>query len=377
MTHSTANEVLDPPAKILIIDDSPLNRCFVENAFKNISYEVISAINATQGQEKAKAESPELILMDVMMPGIDGFTATENLKADPQTKDIPVIFITALDAVRDKLKAFDAGAVDFVTKPFNHKELIARVHTNIVYRRSIAEKERLVKEAMEGKRSESIANIAAGISHNFNNMLGAASGNTMLIKMITKNTLDVVSQDAIDDILTNLTRMQNMVKQFLLLADRSNEVKGGIPEASSTDMHSMVEKVICDTEFKNDFASNVQNAVITGDKALVDESHIVEVFQLILTEVEALTDSQASCIISTQASPQENALLCTVRIEGLHIDPELRDAVFEPFSLPIVNVGTGLSFSVCKQLLELNKCSITAEFENEDNVTFVISLIKA
>ncbi len=100
---------LVPAAKILVIDDSHLNRCFVENAFTEPDYNVISACDATEGIEVAKAEQPELILMDVMMPLINGFTATEMLKADPEVRDIPVIFITALDAVRDKLRAFEVG----------------------------------------------------------------------------------------------------------------------------------------------------------------------------------------------------------------------------------------------------------------------------
>lgn len=370
MTDKIFENKLDPAAKILVVDDSHLNRCFVENAFTEPEYIVISACDATEGIEKAKEEMPELILMDVMMPEINGFTATEMLKADPETRDIPVIFITALDAVRDKLRAFEVGAVDFVTKPFNHKELIARVYTNIALRRSNAEREQMLVEALEGQRNKAIAKVAAGVSHNFNNMLTVSTGNMMLLKSMIASSFDDTSSAAFDDVTTSLKRMQSMVKQFLMLANHDNEVKGGIPAPESIDLNTVVDNAVLD-----EFKQAVENNVPTGTEVHIDHKHISEVLTLIMSEILAITDGQAKCSI-TVGDIDEQLLNCEVNVDGFTVNSEFHNSIFEPFSMPISNVGTGLSLAVAKHIVELNSCQITAEFPAENQVQFLLTLPK-
>jgi len=368
MTDKIFETKLDPAAKILVVDDSHLNRCFVENAFTEPEYIVISACDATEGIEKAREEQPELILMDVMMPEINGFSATEMLKEDPATKDIPVIFITALDAVRDKLRAFEVGAVDFVTKPFNHKELIARVYTNIALRRSNAEREQMLMEAMEGQRNKAIAKVAAGVSHNFNNMLTVSTGNMMLLKSMIQDSFDDTSSAAFDDVTVSLKRMQAMVKQFLMLANHDNEVKGGTPAPASTDLHSVVDSALLDKD-----KDNVRNRVPESTNVFVDSRHISEVLNLVLSEIFEITDGQASCEIVV-GEPDVDRIACEIKVDGLSVSPELHNSIFEPFAMPIANVGTGLSLAVAKHIVELNKCEISAEFPSDNQVTFTLSL---
>ena len=114
-----------PSAKVVLVDDSELNRDFIKMAFKQPNYEIHTASEGLEGIELINKVQPELILLDIMMPGLDGYDVAAVLKDDPKTTNIPIIFITALNDIQDKLKAFEAGAVDFVTKPFNHRELIA------------------------------------------------------------------------------------------------------------------------------------------------------------------------------------------------------------------------------------------------------------
>ena len=112
---------------ILIVDDDPLNRKLLDAQLSSDQYDTIIAADGYAAMEKAKSENPDLILLDVMMPGLDGYEVTERLKEDPETMDIPIILITALDETEDKIKGLECGADEFLNKPVNTAELLARV----------------------------------------------------------------------------------------------------------------------------------------------------------------------------------------------------------------------------------------------------------
>jgi diguanylate cyclase (GGDEF)-like protein/PAS domain S-box-containing protein len=122
------------PGTILIVDDNPINLGVVVDHLESRGFEVAVALGGEEAVERAAFLIPDLILLDVMMPGIDGFEACRRLKARPETADIPVIFMTALADVSDKVAAFAAGGVDYVSKPFQVEELLARVNTHLQLR---------------------------------------------------------------------------------------------------------------------------------------------------------------------------------------------------------------------------------------------------
>jgi DNA-binding NtrC family response regulator len=124
-------------ATVLIVDDELLNRDLLEQELLEAGYRTISAANGKQALELAAKSRPDLILLDAMMEGLDGFETCERLKSGESTRSIPVIFLTALSDTEIKLRAFRAGAVDYVTKPFQTEELLARVGTHISLRREI------------------------------------------------------------------------------------------------------------------------------------------------------------------------------------------------------------------------------------------------
>jgi len=372
-----------PPAKILVVDDSHLNRSFIVNAFMPPDYEVSTAVDAAEGIAAAKRVEPELILLDIMMPGMDGFEAAKILKSDPETKDIPIIFITALDAIQDKLKAFEAGAVDFVTKPFNHKELMARVKTHVELRRSVAQNQRMLTIAMEEKRNAAIARIAAGVSHNFNNMLGVSFGNIMFIESMIGRNLDPVAKEALTDVRKSLERMQSLVKQFLLLANRSSEVKGGKPAPAMLELKGVVDDAIRDLSFQKGNAANpievkCENRIPSGVQLYCDDAHLHEVVHLILNELVETTAGRASCLVEKCQTPEslpQSLRSFKIFVGGVILHKDIEESIFEPFALPIANVGAGLSFSVAKHLVELNGGFISAEFSaSKDSINFTISL---
>jgi len=118
-------------ARILVVDDNPLNLRLLVDMLASEHYLVSTATDGFQALAKIEAEKPDVILLDVMMPGLDGFETCRRIKADPATADIPVIMVTALSDVDDLVRGFEAGADDFVTKPFNGLELMARLHLQL------------------------------------------------------------------------------------------------------------------------------------------------------------------------------------------------------------------------------------------------------
>ena len=158
---------------ILIIDDNPVNLGVVVGHLETQGYEVLVALGGEEALVRAEYACPDLILLDVMMPQMDGFETCRRLKANPATADIPVIFMTALGDVRDKVAAFDAGGVDYVPKPFHFEELLARISTHLALRSA---RQRLpllgetgvlhdVAELLVGSRHEGLRVLRAAPDH--------------------------------------------------------------------------------------------------------------------------------------------------------------------------------------------------------------------
>ncbi|MHC9539578.1 MAG: response regulator [Vulcanimicrobiota bacterium] len=127
----------DKVPRILIVDDHPHNITLLKTYLKSTSYEIIEASDGPEALEKARTESPDLILLDVVLPGMDGYEVCTELKKDELTECIPILMMTALSDIKDKLKALDLGADDFLSKPFNQVELISRVRSLIRIKRLI------------------------------------------------------------------------------------------------------------------------------------------------------------------------------------------------------------------------------------------------
>jgi len=114
-------------AKILIVDDDLLSVKLLAAKLPRDQYETIVSYNGKDALEKVKEEAPDLILLDVMMPGMNGFEVTATLKANPDTRDIPIILVTALDRMENKMKGLKAGAEDFLNKPVRTAKLLERI----------------------------------------------------------------------------------------------------------------------------------------------------------------------------------------------------------------------------------------------------------
>ena len=151
-----------PSSRILIVDDTPANIQVLTATLKERGYQISVATNGRQALEVVARVRPDLILLDVMMPEMDGFETCRQLKASEQWRQIPVIFLTAKTDTADIVKGFELGAVDYVGKPFNAHELLARVHTHLTIDRLHRENERLLLNILPSPIAE---RLKAGDEH--------------------------------------------------------------------------------------------------------------------------------------------------------------------------------------------------------------------
>lgn len=122
---------MKPEPTILVVDDEPVNITLLATFLEDGGYRILSAQTAGAALELVKAEDPDLILLDVMMPGVDGYQLCEQIKADAAGAEIPIIFVSARHETEDKIRGLEAGGVDYITKPFQREELMARVKAHL------------------------------------------------------------------------------------------------------------------------------------------------------------------------------------------------------------------------------------------------------
>ena len=179
------------PPRILVVDDTPNNITLLEDMLTARGYQVATAKDGTEALARAATDPPELVLLDVMMPGLDGFEVCKRLRADAATRDIPVIFLTALDGTFDKVRAFSVGAVDYLTKPFRSEELLARVITHLALRqarRALEEQNARLRAEIEAhnRAKGTIEYLVEEIrsSHDFGEILGEAPALLQLLDQV-------------------------------------------------------------------------------------------------------------------------------------------------------------------------------------------------
>jgi formate hydrogenlyase transcriptional activator len=152
----------DTPSTVLVVDDDAASLSALFECLRRASYRVLVAQDGTSALERAEHGKPELILLDVMMPDLDGFETCRRLKSNPKTVDIPVLFLTALSDTSEKIRGFDAGAVDYLTKPFQWEEVLARVKTHLRLR--TAERELVeANRSLEARVAERTAELKSSL----------------------------------------------------------------------------------------------------------------------------------------------------------------------------------------------------------------------
>ncbi len=166
--------------QVLLVDDNPTNLQVLYQALEEQGYELLIALSGEEALEIASAALPSLILLDINMPGMDGFETCRRLKADEVTRDIVVIFLSARDAVEDKIEGLRLGAVDYVSKPFQFEEVVARVNTQLELRRARVELQRMHEKADSLLLNILPGSIADRLKENERNIVDAIPEATIL-----------------------------------------------------------------------------------------------------------------------------------------------------------------------------------------------------
>ena len=206
------------PARILVVDDNALNLKLLVDWLEHESYVVSTAADGLEALAKIEAEGPEIVLLDVLMPGLDGFETCRRIKADPAVAHIPVVMVTALEDVDDLVKGFEAGADDFLTKPFDGLELLARMRLQLRrkrhYEQSLvdpltgafnrrhfdAHASRLAARCRTARQAVAVLMIDVDKLKQINDVHGHAAGDQMLKEVVNR----VISALRPSDVVTRM-----------------------------------------------------------------------------------------------------------------------------------------------------------------------------
>ncbi len=342
---------------ILVIDDQPANLKVLLNFLKQQDFEVRMAENGEWALQVLDTYVPDIILLDVMMPGMDGFETCRRIKENKTTAGIPVIFITALDSVEDKVAGFEAGGIDYITKPFQQVEVLARVNTHVTLRRQ----ELLLLEASKKqealKRFESLKTMAGAIAHRFNNSMMAIEGNLeLMVKTLPADSDEYeMASDAIQAA-KGASQVGSMMLSYVGQKPRKLQVLSLARVVSE-----------CVTALNHLFSPAIVLKFIQPDQPFdcsMDKLQIKEVIESILTNaVESLEKSSGTIEITlgtdyftTVSFPvafQNDTIkdgmysFCQIKDSGQGISPENLSRIFEPFyTTRFIGRGLGLALTV-------------------------------
>jgi signal transduction histidine kinase len=199
-----------PSKSILIVDDTPENLRLLAGILGERGYRIRPASNGDLALATVQKGLPDLILLDILMPGMDGYQVCERLKAEERTRKIPVIFISALDETLDKVRAFLVGGVDYITKPFQTEEVIARVETHLAVHD--------LQQSLQAQVAELDA-FAHTVAHDLRSPLGVLVGYGELLSEHLAGAQSEVVQRYLDVIVATARKMETIIDELLLLSE--------------------------------------------------------------------------------------------------------------------------------------------------------------
>lgn len=340
---------LSPAASVLVVDDTIENLRLLSDLLGEQGYDVRAVTSGRQALQAVEHDLPELILLDVTMPDMDGFEVCRRLKATDRAKDVPVIFLTALVDTADKLRAFNAGGVDYVTKPFQFEEVLARVKTHVALRRAqlalTVSYERL--RALEQLRDDLVHMIV----HDMRSPLAALQLDLNLMKR-SATVLSGDSPDALDAALASAGRLNRMTDELL---DVSRLEQGRMPiERGAWNLTEMAHDVR--SSFQNlDRGRTIEIESVGQVQATCDGSLVRRVLENFVSN--GIRHTPPGSRINITLTNQPGRVRVSVQDEGRGVPPEARQKIFEKFGTVAArhertyhSIGLGLAF--CKLAIE-------------------------
>jgi len=351
-------------ATILIVDDTPANLALIVEYLEARQFRMLVAQGGTEGLQRASLVQPDLILLDAVMPGISGFEVCRRLKALESTRDIPVIFMTSLADTQDKLTAFAVGAVDYVVKPLQVEEVMARVNAQLTLR------------AMHRQLTAANRELEAfgySVSHDLRAPLRAISGFAQILRKNYRDNLDEDGQRYLDTIIATCARMGTLIEDLLLFAQtsRGGSTPGAVP------LGPLVQHLA--TIFSERIASAGARLDIVEPLAtpLGDSTLIAQILNNLVDN--ALTYRCREGIPEIQIGAQHVGEEVVIRVvdNGIGIEPEYHEKIFQVFQRLHTRdeyPGTGLGLAIVAKAAHAMEGSVGIESSPGRGSTFTVRL---
>lgn len=366
---------------ILIVDDTPANLRLLSHVLSKKGYGYIEALNGKEAVKLAREKKPDLILLDIMMPEMNGYEVIKELKADDFTKDIPIIFLSSLTDTDDKIEGFKSGGVDYITKPFQKEETLARINTHLKIRflqKQLNERIKILRqrEVELSRLNQKKDNLVRMVSHDIKNPLTGIIGLVKLMRESDKIGIEEQKQmlSVVEDSGNNLL---NMVREIL---DR--ESKKTEPETlnySNILISELLERVISMNKAKSLVKEISLKYHVTPNKleAVLDANKIEIAVNNLVANALKFTPSNGK--ISVAAKMDDDELLFEVIDSGIGIPKKMQSDLF---TSPGKNsrkgtsgeVGTGLGLDIVQLYVELHGGEVWVESELNKGTKFYIKI---
>jgi two-component system, sensor histidine kinase and response regulator len=360
---------------ILVVDDTPENLRLLMVVLTSEGYQVRPCVSGMRALAAAKMNPPDLILLDILMPEMDGYEVCQYLKSDDKTRHIPIIFLSALDEVFDKVKAFEMGGVDYITKPFQVQEALARVRTQL----TLSQQQKqlhdqnfdLQKINRELSRSnEELEKFAYIVSHDLQQPLQGILGFAKILRMQYLDTLDREADRYVTRIIGAADRMQNLIENLLNYARVDTNC-----QLSPTDCNRVLEAAIANLQM----AIFQQNAcLIYGKLPIVqgNETQLIQLFQNTISNALKFDRPEVPLQIEISAELKGEQWLFCVRDNGRGIDPQHFDRIFQLFQRldDRQTHGMGIGLATCKKIVDRHGGQIWVESQLGEGTAFYFTL---
>jgi signal transduction histidine kinase len=348
---------------ILLVDDLPANISVLFEFLTGHGFKVLVAQDGQRALKKAEMVMPDLILLDVMMPGIDGFETCKRLKNNPQTAEIPIIFMTALTDVVDKVRGFEVGAADYITKPIQQEEVLARINTHLKLRR--------LQKQLQARSAESEA-FARTVAHDLKNPLNIIINDSEDALEIYKQhctTMNMEFIQLLERIQRTGRKMDKIINALLLLAGVAKMNNIPFEMISSDSMQHLVTQIV--NERLGYLQKEKQAKIVLPEKwhaAVGYAPWVEEIWVNYLSNALKYGGDQPSIELGSSLSSDHRYVNFWVRDHGIGISEKAKKQLFVPFSRVnqenhIDIEGHGLGLSIVQQILDKlgGKASVESE----------------
>jgi len=361
--------------KVLIVDDVISNVLLLKVLLTNEKFNIVTAGNGTQALEQVKKEKPDLVLLDVMMPDISGFEVAQQMKADPEMSEIPIIFLTALNSTADIVKGFQVGGNDFISKPFNKEELIIRVTHQIslvaAKRIIVAQTEELRKTIMGRDKLYSV------IAHDLRSPMGS-------IKMVLNMLILNLPSETIGEEMYELLTMANQTTEdvFSLLDNLLKWTKSQIgklkvvyQDINMVEVVEGVSEIFTMVGLKN--IKIVQDVPVADVAVRADIDMVKTVIRNLISNAIKFSNEGAEVVVSL--AEEDGMAIVSVKDSGCGIDEENQrkllhtDTHFSTFGTNNEE-GSGLGLLLCKDFVIKNGGKLWFTSKKGEGSTFSFSI---